>query len=209
MVAAVLIQIYIEVRTKGKKINALSNVRSITMACRTFEVEWGHFPDFDPRTVKPDKQPEIFGTSTDAFNLLIPSYIDVESFFWVKTKDPERRVPPREDGLLESHENVYCYVAGQSSTPEFQDSPLVADGLMESPGRYGEFHPWLSYGHAIVGFVDGHVREMPLTSKQPGATARSEDGGVTNIFEPRRIGADGQPAGGWLATEVGNLLFPD
>jgi len=127
--------------------------------------------------------------------------------------------------------NVYCYVAGQQSTSnppaihqqstsnppaihqqntsESHDLPLVADGLMDSPGQYGEFHPWLGIGFAYVGFVGGHADDLKLTSKKPGATVRSNDGSVMNIFEQRETDASGQSTGGWLATEPSNILLPD
>jgi len=194
---------------RGKRASSLANVRSIVLACRAFESEWGLFPDFDPKSSDSGEPPEAFSTSTEVFNVLIPAYIDTERIFWAWNKDPKRSLPPREDGLLESHENVYCYVAGQQNTSEFHDSLLVADGLMDSPGKYGEFHPWLGDGRALVGFVGGHAIEMNLTSKQPDATVRSDDGSVMNIFEQRETDASGQSTGGWLATEPGNILLPD
>lgn len=196
------------VSPRGERINFLSNVRSIVLACRAFESEWGFSPDFDPKASDSGEPREILSTSTEVFNVLIPAYIDTERIFWVKTADPKRALPPIEDGVLESHENVYCYVAGQQYTSDDLISPLVADGLMDSPGKYGEFHPWVGDGRALVGFVGGHAIEMNLTSQQPGATVRSNDGSVMNIFEQRATDANGQSTGGWLSTETSNILLP-
>jgi hypothetical protein len=140
--------------------------------------------------------------------VLIPDYIDTEIVFWIPTKDPQRLQPPREDGQLEPQENVYAYATGQTDT-SFSRSPLVADGLMEGPGQYGQFHPWLKSKKAVVGFCGGHVQEETLTSAQSGATIRSRDGLVQNIFEQRMAGDDGNSSGGWLDTTPENVLLPD
>ena len=155
-----------------------------------------------------------FSTSTEAFNVLIPDYIDTEIVFWIQTKDPEKLQPPREDGKLENSENVYCYVAGQTDT-SFSRSPLVADGLMDGPGEYGEFHPWLKSKKAVVGYCGGHVQEETLSSATAGATIRSKDRLVENIFEQRIVsddsggeGGGGGASGGWLDTKKENVLLP-
>jgi len=208
ILASISVPVVTSVQKRGQRINALSNVRSIVVACRSFASEWQTFPSFDPHADRSGGAPESFSTSTEAFNVLIPSYIDTERIFWVQTQDPDRQLPPVEDGILESEENVYCYVAGQNDT-SYSSSPLVADGLMDSPGEYGEYHPWLSERRALVGFVGGHATEMALSSNQPGATVRSGDGTVMNIFEKRETDEDGRATGGWLATDTSNVLLPD
>lgn len=208
ILASISVPVVTGVQKRGQRINALANVRSIVLACRSFASEWETFPNFDPNADRSGGQPESFSTSTEAFNVLIPAYIDTERIFWVKTQDPDRQLPPREDGVLESEENVYCYVLGLNDT-SYSSSPLVADGLMDSPGEYGEHHPWLAERRALVGFVGGHAQEMGLSSNQPGATVRSGDGLVMNIFEKRETDEDGRATGGWLATDTSNILLPD
>lgn len=208
-VAVFFFPVCTSISPRSQYINALANIRSITIACLSFESEWGRFPDFDPQAAVDGEEPEIFSTSTEVFDLLIPAYIDAEKIFWVKTEDPKRQRPPNEDGLLESHENVYLYVAGLTTAEEDRNSPLIADGLMESPGHYGEFHPWLKERRALVGFAAGHATEMPLTSKRPSATVQSQDGAVTNLFEPRGTDENGQATGGWLPPETGRILLPE
>jgi len=61
------------VSERSKRVSALSNVRSIVIACRAFESEWGSFPDFDPKASDSGEPPEVFSTSTEVFNLLIPA----------------------------------------------------------------------------------------------------------------------------------------
>ena len=103
--------------------------------------------------------------------------------------------------------NVYCYVSGQTDT-SFSRSPLVADGLMDGPGEYGEFHPWLKSKKAVIGFCGGHVTEESLTSAAAGATVRSKDRLTENIFEKRESDDEGKSSGGWLDTEKENVLLP-
>ncbi|MEX2578620.1 MAG: type II secretion system protein [Verrucomicrobiales bacterium] len=210
ILASISMPAYNGIQERGKRIKVVSNVRSIVTACIAFAKDWDSFPAWDPYADNSagGGEDEEFSTSTEAFNALIPNYIDAEDIFWTQTKDPDRRRPPREDGELENEENVFCYVMGLTDT-DYSRSPLVADGLMDGPGEYGEFHPWLGSRKAIVGFVGGHVTEENLTSSEPGATIRSRDGETENIFEERETDDQGKSSGGWLATSQDNVLLPD
>jgi prepilin-type N-terminal cleavage/methylation domain-containing protein len=198
---------YNGIQERAKRTKDVSNIKQILLGSRAFAADWeGLYPSFDPDadTGGGGGAADDFSTSTDAFNVLIPDYIDTEIIFWMQTQDPDKLRPPREDGVLEAQENVYCYVTGQFDT-SFSRSPLVADGLMESPGSYGEFHPWLKSKKAVVGFCGGHVTEERLTSDQEGATVKSKDGLTQDIFERR--GTEGE--GGWLSTDKENVLLPE
>lgn len=189
-----------------------SNLRQILLGCRSFATDWeGAYPNFDP-----DAEEEGggsgdnagFTTSTEAFNALIPQYIDQESIFWFQTSHPDKSRPPKEDGNLEAQENVYAYVTGQLDT-SFSNSPLVADGLMDGPGEYGEYHPWLKSKKAVIAYCGGHVKTEKLTSAEPGATVRSSDGLVKNIFEKREASDEGESSGGWLSVDKDKVLLPE
>ena len=213
ILASTAMPAYNGIQERGKRIKTVSNVKNIIIACRAFAADWdGLYPSFDPdEDTSAGENDEGFATSTEAFNVLIPDYIDTESIFWTQTKDPDRLRAPREDGELEPEENVFCYVTGQTDT-SFSRSPLVADGLMEGIGEYGEFHPWLKSKKAIVGYCGGHVSEERLNSAAPGATIKSKDGLVDNIFEKREVdeeGESGSSGGGWLDVDQDNVLLPD
>lgn len=205
---------YNGIQERAKRTKDVNNVKQILLGCRAFAADWeGIYPSFDPDAQSSGggggEEDSEFTTSTDAFNVLIPDYIDTEIVFWIQTKHPEKMQPPREDGTLEAEENVYAYVTGQTDT-SFSRSPLVADGLMDGPGEYGEYHPWLKSKKAVVGFCGGHVSEESLTSAAPGATVRSRDRLVENIFDEREVGEDGgESSGGWLDTKKDNVLLPD
>jgi len=210
ILASISMPAYNGIQERGKRIKAVANVRSIVTANIAFAKDWDSFPVFDPYADDDaaEEDSEGFGTSTEAFNALIPNYVDAENIFWIKTKDPDRVRPPVEDGLLEPEENVYCYVQGLTDT-DYSRSPLVADGMMDGPGEYNEYHPWLKSRKAVIGFVGGHVTEENLTSSEEGATVRSKDGQTDNIFEERETDEEGKSSGGWLATEQDNVLLPD
>ena len=201
---------YNGIQERAKRIKDVSNVKQILFSCRTFAADWeGLYPSFDPDAAKEGGGEEAaFATSTEAFNVLIPDYIDSESLFWQQTKHPDKLKPPREDGELEASENVYCYVVGQTDT-SFSRSPLVADGIMDGPGEYGEHHPWLKSKKAVIGYCGGNVVEESLTSAVAGATVRSKDRLVENIFEKREVDEEGKSSGGWLSVETPNVLLPE
>jgi prepilin-type N-terminal cleavage/methylation domain-containing protein len=205
---------YNGIQERAKRTKDVNNIKQILLGCRAFAADWeGIYPSFDPDADQSGggggEDDSEFTTSTDAFNVLIPDYIDTEIVFWIQTKHPEKVQPPKEDGTLEAEENVYCYVTGLTDT-SFSRSPLVADGLMDGPGEYGEHHPWLKSKKAVVGFCGGHVSEESLTSATAGATIRSKDRLVENIFDEREVGEDGgESSGGWLDTKKDNVLLPE
>jgi prepilin-type N-terminal cleavage/methylation domain-containing protein len=205
---------YNGIQERAKRTKDVNNIKQILLGCRAFAADWeGIYPSFDPDAEQSGGggggEDSEFSTSTDAFNVLIPDYIDTEIVFWIQTKHPEKMQPPKEDGTLEAEENVYCYVNGQTDT-SFSRSPLVADGLMDGPGEYGEYHPWLKSKKAVVGFCGGHVSEESLSSATAGATVRSKDRLVENIFDERTVGEEGgESSGGWLDTKKDNVLLPE
>jgi prepilin-type N-terminal cleavage/methylation domain-containing protein len=210
ILASAAMPAYTGIQDRAKRTRDVNNVKQILLGCRNFAADWeGLYPSFDPDADRSGgAEDSSFSNSTDAFNVLIPDYIDTESIFWMATRHPDKLQPPREDGELEPQENVYCYVSGQTDT-SFSRSPLVADGLMDGPGEYGEYHPWLKAKKAVVGYCGGHVQEETLTSASPGATIRSRDRQVENIFDERQMEEGGKASGGWLDTKKDNVLLPD
>lgn len=206
ILASAAMPAYNGIQERAKRTKDVNNIKQILLGARAFAADnEGLYPSYDPDA---DSEAE-FSTSTDAFNVLIPDYIDTEIIFWMQTKHPQKLRPPREDGELYDDENVYAYVKGQTDT-SFSRSPLVADGLMQSAGSYGEYHPWLKSKKAVIGFCGGHVTEERLTSGESGATVKSKDGLVEDIFTERTTSGDGgRSSGGWLDTNQDNVLLPD
>jgi prepilin-type N-terminal cleavage/methylation domain-containing protein len=187
-----------------------SNIRQILLACRTFAGDWeGMYPYFDPDADEEGGgEGSTFSTSTEAFNVLIPDYLSAEGIFWIQTKHPDKLRQPEEDGELKGSENVYGYAVGQTNTG-FSNSPLVFDGLMDGPGEYGEYHPWLAAKKAVIGYSGGHVIVERLTSGTAGATVQTKDRRIKNIFEERTVDENGKASGGWLETTQDKVLLPD
>lgn len=207
ILASVATPAYNGIRQSGMRTKDVSNIRQILLGCRVFSADWeGLYPTFDPEAESDEE--ETFSTSYEAFNILIPDYIDSEGVFWIQTKHPDKLRPPEEDGVLEAEECVYGYVTSQTDS-SFSNSPLVFDGLMDSPGTMGEYHPWLNKKKCVVGFCDGHVDQLPLSSAAPGATVMSKDRKIDNIFEERETDEEGGSSGGLLATKQDNVLLPD
>ncbi|MCB1087055.1 MAG: type II secretion system protein [Verrucomicrobiae bacterium] len=181
-----------------------SNIRQIILACKSFATDnEGSYPSWMIDDQDPNNQGDL-STSTDAFNVLIQEgYMDTESIFWYKTTNPEKQRPPRENNQLEANEVTYTYVKGQLDTT-FSRSPLVADE-QESPGSYGEYHPWLSSKKAVVGYCGGNVAAERLDSKEPGAIVKTKDG--LEIFK-QKSGSDEGEASGLLAVKQDNVLNP-
>lgn len=199
---------------RGKIINDVSNIKNVVTACRLFADDWdGLFPSFDPNASgggggAGGGNSGSFSTSTAAFNVLIPEYIDQEKIFWYASKDTTKARGPNEDGTLTANENVYFYVVGQTNTG-YSNSPLVGDGLMTGPGAYGPFHPWLKSRKAVIGYIGGHVQVEKLTTATAGATVRSKyNKQMTDIFTQRQTNPDGTSSGGQLDTTKGNVLLP-
>ncbi|MEO0414077.1 MAG: type II secretion system protein [Verrucomicrobiota bacterium] len=205
ILATASMPVYSGIQERAKRTKDVNNIKQVVLGCRTFAADWdGLYPSFDPEDDSGDSE---FSSSYEAFNVLIPEYIDTEIVFWIQTKDPDRLRPPKDDGELESEECTYAYVSGQTDT-SYSRSPLVADGLMDGPGEYGEFHPWLAKKIAVVGYCGGQVVEEKLNSNQPGATVRII-GSTDNIFEERETDEDGKSSGGFLSVSQDNVLLPD
>lgn len=205
ILASITVPVVTKVKAKADLSRDISNARQIVLACKSFASDWdGVYPAWDP-DASDDGGGDSggdFGTSTDAFNVLISQgYIDTESIFWMQTKNPEKLKPPREDGELENTENCYAYVMGLTDT-SFSRSPLVADE-QDGPGTYGEYHPWLEMRRAVVGYSGGQVTAERLDSDQAGAKVLTKDG--IEIFAER---SDEESTDGLLATSQDNVLQP-
>jgi prepilin-type N-terminal cleavage/methylation domain-containing protein len=200
---------YNKIQMRANIATDISNSRQIILGLRTFAADENDVFPYEP--VDDDgagggggggEGENSLSTSTEAFNVLISEgLIDQEGIFWVKG-NREKPSPPTEDGELEQDEVGYSYVGGQFATG-YSRSPLIADE-QTGDGEYGENHPWLSAKKAVVGFVGGSVAEMKLTSKEEGATVRSNDKQMENIFEER----SGEDGGGGLRAKGTEVLHP-
>lgn len=205
VLASMSMPAFTKIQMSAKISNDINNVRQIIIACRTFAADENDSFPYAPEGAEDEEGggegDNSLSSSTDAFNVLIPDYVDTEDIFWVPG-NRDKPQPPIENEDLTEEENSYSYVAGQLATG-YSRSPLVADE-MEGEGTYGENHPWLSAKKAVVGFIGGNVAALRLTSNEEGATVMSKDKQVKDIFE-ERSGSDG---GGGLREKGTEILNP-
>lgn len=170
---------------------SVNNVKNITLAMRTYSGGNGFvFPE--------NHEGRPYTSSQDAFAFL--SDLVLESSFWIETSDPNSQ-KPNENGTLEKGECIYGYVSGLNEK-SLISSPLVFEGLLNRKDFSCTDHmPWLSEKRAVVGFVDGHVEQVLLTSPKAGATMQSQDRTMSNILLEIS-------KGGALDTKPSNVLLP-
>jgi len=86
------------VRERAYRTKDISNQRQILLGCNTFAADWdGQFPFGGADQVDDGGDEEAAGSSWEAFNDLVPDYIDNESIFWIKTQNPYKNSPQVED----------------------------------------------------------------------------------------------------------------
>lgn len=174
--------------TKARMTKDVSNQKQILTALRLFAFDnEGTFP-------VGEEAGSQFGTSTEAFaHLIEETDLGTEEIFFTQG-NPDKTLPPNNDGELVEEENCMSYVLGLTDTSPAR-SPIVADE-MEGPGSYGENHPWLNSKKAVVGYVGGQVKIEKLTGKTGGATVTVGD--IDDIFQPGEVDEEGKVTGGLL-----------
>lgn len=183
---------YSLVQTKAKLINAVSNQKQVLTTLALYA------QDNDGSYPNKDEKGTDMGTSTDVFReLMKQTGMNSEEIFYTASNDPQKSSKPNGDGYLEPEENTMVYVKGMNNSAP-AGAPIIADE-METPGTYGQFHPWLEQKKAIVGYVGGQVRQEKLTTNQPGATVKGPKGSnIDDIFKTGSRDEDGRITGGLL-----------
>ncbi|MEO0414291.1 MAG: type II secretion system protein [Verrucomicrobiota bacterium] len=151
ILASASMPVYKGIQERAVRTKAVNNVKQVVLGCRVYAFDYdGQYPT--------PADGEEWSSSQDAFNVLIPDYIDLESVFWMPSK--LNKWPPTEDGVLEEGETVYGYTYGlDESSPS--RAPLVFDGLMSEVGVMAEEHPYPRV--MIMGYAGGQVVEESLT----------------------------------------------
>jgi prepilin-type N-terminal cleavage/methylation domain-containing protein len=186
--------------TKARMTKDVSNQKQIITALRLFAFDnEGSFP-------KGEQAGAEFSSSTEAFKYLIrETDLGTEEIFFTQG-NPQKTVPPNNDGDLVKEENCMSYVLGMTDTSPAR-APIVADE-MESPGTYGDTHPWLNQKKAVVGYVGGQVKIEKITSNRAGATVKVGD--IQDIFQPGEQDDQGKYTGGFLPAGISSdkVLIP-
>lgn len=186
--------------TKARMTKDVSNQKQVITALRLFAFDnEGTFP-------VGEEAGSQFSTSTEAFQYLIKETdLGTEEIFFTQG-NPDKTMPPNNDGELVKEENCMSYVSGLTDTSPAR-SPIVADE-MEGPGTFGENHPWLSSKKAVVGYVGGQVKVEKLTSATAGATVKV--GEIEDIFQTGEEDEEGKVSGGLLPPGISadKVLIP-
>ncbi len=177
-------------------------IRSVALGMRSFASDFdGSFPFIDD-------EGEEFTTSTDAFQYFMQVTSQPEDAIYYVKGNPDKTVPPNNDGVLEPEECCYSYVSGQVDST-WSISPLIAHE-MTGAGTFGTNHPYLKDKKAVVAYVGGAAKVERLTSATEGATIRGPQGsGIDNIFGEGELDEDGKLVGeGYLSVSSDQILHP-
>lgn len=204
---------YTKVIERARLMKDVAHVDQIIKSCKLYAQDWdGLYPTFDSSGGSGGDSGGgsaggNFSNSTDAFNELIREVgLGTEEIFYVQG-NPEKPVPPNQDGELLPEENSYSYVVGLSDSKPAR-CPLVADEM--DGGSYGKNHPWLKNGKAVVGYCGGQVKIEKLNSKEEGATVRgATNSGMDDIFQEAQEDDEGRVTGGLLAVSPDNVVDPE
>jgi prepilin-type N-terminal cleavage/methylation domain-containing protein len=193
-----------EVTTRARMMKSVSNFKQVLTALNLYALDWdGTYPN-------KDDMGNDFGNSTEAFRFLMQETgVNAEEIFYTLSNDPNKQEPPNGDGFLDPEENCIVFVRGMNSTAA-SGAPIIADE-MESPGTYGQYHPWLQKKKAIVGYVGGQVKTERLNQSTPGATIRGPKGSsIDDIFQPGQRDEEGRITGGLLPEHLDSsaILLP-
>ena len=165
ILASVSMPTYTTVVTRARVMKDVAHQDQIVKACKLYAQDWdGLYPAFDTSGDDSGGEGAEFGSSTEAFQELMRDVgLGTEAIFFVQG-NPDKKVPPNEDGELTETEVCYVYVAGQSDSSSAR-SPLIADEMEDASGSYGVNHPWLKSRQAVVGYCGGQVRKEKLTGR--------------------------------------------
>jgi prepilin-type N-terminal cleavage/methylation domain-containing protein len=139
VLAGIALPVFSSVQEKGAQTKALSNAKQIGLACKLYASDHnGQYPTRDYNVSSDEPGSVDAATSNEAFQALVPEYVQTESIFWLaqdKYFCDAAQAPDEEyntDGnRLGKGENHWAYVLNLSDTsnPSF---PLIADGMKDA-----------------------------------------------------------------------------
>jgi prepilin-type N-terminal cleavage/methylation domain-containing protein len=211
VLASISFPVYNKVTMRSKITKDLSNVRQILMAMKMFGIDNdGIFPTGSLSTTDPTggggggSEPS---TSTDAFQELIPDYINEERIFYTSGNNTLRKNIPNEDGTLTADENCFSYVAGGNDSTE-SSVPIVADWFTGGDTNYDATHPWWGAGQAVVGNADGSAASKRLKKDGNTGFVMAADK-QTNLFTTRDESEGGGGGTGGLVPQGMVVVHPE
>ncbi len=136
VLASIALPVFSSVQEKGAQTKALSNAKQIGLACKLYASDYnGQYPSTDYDVSRDELGSEEANTSNEAFQALVPLYVQSEAIFWLaqdkyfcNAAKPPDEAYNTDANRLGNGENHWAYVINLSDTsnPSF---PLIADGM--------------------------------------------------------------------------------
>ena len=203
IIAALAMPAFSSFMLKGRMADQLNNGRQIYLSMRNYASETSHGGSF-PAYKDPDDANSLVNNSNEAFEILLPRYMDDKKVFfnkhsaWCKTTTKSESTANR----VQPGENDWCYVRGLKDSSNSR-WPLLANAFAPGTKNYvkDQSRPggvWKG-ANAVVVWAGGSA-EM-VETKDQGETffVKRADKPQANAFEPDSD---------WLSGEEVQVLYP-
>jgi prepilin-type N-terminal cleavage/methylation domain-containing protein len=203
IIAALAMPAFSSFMLKGRMADQLNNGRQIYLAMRNYASETSHGGAF-PAYKDPDDANSLVNNSNEAFEILVPRYMDDKKVFfnkhsaWCKTTTKSESTANR----VQPGENDWCYVRGLKDSSNSR-WPLLANAFAPGTKNYvkDQSRPggvWKG-ANAVVVWAGGSA-EM-VETKDQGETffVKRSDKPQANAFEQDSD---------WLSGEEVQVLYP-
>lgn len=172
VLAGIAAPVLLRMRKKGDLVVAMNNGRSLILAMNDFQAEYGSFPDRKTAKLIETKTPPPLDLSGDTANdyfrqLIAAGSVRYEDPFWAKTPDspmhPDNNIMGNE--ALKAGEVGFGYIMnGDHSLGNDNPDRIIAVTPLFNAQTSGEFDPRPLDGKAVVIYLDGSVRAVPIRS---------------------------------------------
>ena len=194
LLASIAVPAFVGVQVRAAQTKGLSNAKQIGLCCKQFAIDNnGSYPSVSYTTGSGTAQ-----SSNDAFDNLIPTYLQTISIFyqaksaWTPTQlqDPDMTKISSSNPALPTGANHWAYVTGLYDTSN-SSFPLIADGFTDggdtshtyTTNETAKGGVWKGQ-QAIVVFCDDSVKVMKCTVNGTTSTVPSTTaGGGADLFE--------------------------
>jgi prepilin-type processing-associated H-X9-DG protein len=183
LLMTVFVLITIHQHRLANGMQAINNIRQIWESLLEFEQHYGRFPDESTAAAVRSKTGTALtlgsGSSNELFRqLLVGTGIKLEKPFWAAAEGSIKvdDIYHTDSHALAAGECGFAYVAGLSSSDPGH-TPLVMSPMIPGTLRFDR-QPFA--GRAVVLFVDGSVKTMPIDKQGQLIT------GGMDLFDPRQ-----------------------
>jgi prepilin-type N-terminal cleavage/methylation domain-containing protein len=203
IIAGLAFPAFATILRKARMGDQMSNGRQIYIAMRGYASETSHGGRF-PMYKDPDDANTMVNTSNEAFEILLPKYLDNKAIFANKGSaycKPQPKTPENANKVL-SGESDWVYVRGLGDASNSQ-WPLLANAFTPGTTTYGKDESqkggvWKG-SDAVVIWASGSAEIAPTKEQSATFFVKRADKPTANAFEPDE---------GWLSGEDVKVLEP-